>query len=79
MKVENFPKVEKPQARTWEVPQRKIVKVLRLVDTCNDPKKDNRVTRYNLFHYLEKIIPETKGIVLQVKMCGAIPYVEEVI
>jgi hypothetical protein len=76
--VPKAPRVtQKPKPRTWEIPARKHKKVLRLIDGLK--KKDGQLERYELFTLLEKIVPETKGVITQVRLRGATPYLEEVL
>lgn len=72
-----FPKEPKPAPRTWEVPPRKVRKLLGMLDGIRT--KDGALPRYELFQAIERWIPETEGVITQVKMRGATPFVEEVL
>lgn len=79
MSEHKFPKpvVVKATPRTWEIPSDSHREILGMIDEIT--VADSRVKRYDLFLALEGLIPETSGVVTQVKLRGWIPYVEEVL
>ena len=64
----------KAKARTWEIPTKNHLKVLREL-----AKKKGPVEVYEFWEDIAKMLPETKGIECQVDFRGAIPYIREVV
>ena len=64
----------KAKARTWEIPTKDHLKVLREL-----AKKKGPVEIYEFWEEIAKMIPETKGIECQVDFLDAILYIREVV
>jgi hypothetical protein len=64
----------KAKARTWEIPTKDHLKVLR--DIAN---KKGPVEVYEFWEDIAKVLPETKGVECRVDFRGAIPYIREVV
>jgi hypothetical protein len=64
----------KAKARTWEIPTKDHLKVLRELANKKGP-----VEIYEFWEEIAKMIPETKGIECQVDFLDAILYIREVV